>query len=61
VLRRNLTSQHYRVFTVSNVPEAIKILEGTPVDLVITDLKMPGVSGLDLIRHVGKTLKTRRS
>jgi DNA-binding NtrC family response regulator len=57
VLRRNLTSQHYRVFTVPNVAEAIKVLEGTAVDLVITDLKMPGVSGLDLIRHVRENFK----
>ena len=37
--------------------EAIRILERTPVDLVITDLKMPKASGLDLIRHVRENLK----
>src|SRR4030042_3082719 len=57
VLERNLTSQGYQVFTAQSVPEAITILETTPVDLVITDLKMPGISGLDLIRHVRENLK----
>ena len=57
VLQRNLTSQGYRVFTASEVAEAIKILEGTKVDLVITDLKMPKVSGLDLVRHIRENLK----
>jgi DNA-binding NtrC family response regulator len=57
VLRRNLESQGYRVFTASGVVEAIKILDATPVDLVITDLKMPRVSGLDLVRHVRENLK----
>ncbi len=57
VLRRNLSSQGYQVFTSPAVPEAIKILEGTPVDLVITDLKMPKVSGLDLIRHIRENFK----
>ena len=57
VLERNLTSQGYQVFTAQSVPEAITILETTPVDLVITDLKMPGVSGLDLIRHVRENFK----
>jgi two-component system response regulator HydG len=57
VLQRNLTSQEYQVFTASGVPEAIKILDATPVDLVITDLKMPEVSGLDLIRHVRENFK----
>ena len=57
VLERNLTAQGYRVFTAQSVPEAITILKTTPVDLVITDLKMPGVSGLDLIRHVRENFK----
>jgi DNA-binding NtrC family response regulator len=57
VLRRNLTSKGYQVFTALGVVEAIKILDATPVDLVITDLKMPRVSGLDLVRHVRENLK----
>jgi len=52
VLQRNLTSEGYQVFTAPGVAEALKILEGTPIHLVITDLKMPKVSGLDLIRHI---------
>ena len=57
VLRRNLTSKGYQVFTAPGVVEAIKILDTTPIDLVITDLKMPRVSGLDLIKHVRENLK----
>jgi DNA-binding NtrC family response regulator len=57
VLNRNLSSQNYRVFVASSVPEALTILESTTVDLVITDLKMPKISGLDLIRHVRENLK----
>jgi DNA-binding NtrC family response regulator len=57
VLQRNLTSKGYRVFVAPGVAEAIQILETTPVDLVITDLKMPRASGLDLIRHVRENLK----
>ncbi|MFB3885209.1 MAG: sigma-54-dependent transcriptional regulator [Thermodesulfobacteriota bacterium] len=57
VLQRNLTSQGYQTFIASNVADAIKILDVTPIDLVITDLKMPGVSGLDLVRHVRENFK----
>jgi len=57
VLQRNLTSQGYQAFIASNVVEAIKILDVTPIDLVITDFKMPGVSGLDLVRHVRENFK----
>ena len=52
ILRRNLESKAYRVLAASNVVDAISILETSPIDLVITDYKMPKVSGLDLIRHI---------
>lgn len=57
VLRRNLTAQGYQVFTTPGVVEAISMLDATPIDLVITDLKMPRVSGLDLIRHIRENFK----
>jgi len=52
VIQRNLTAEGYKVFTAVSVGEAINIIEQTSLDLVITDLKMPKVSGLDLIRHL---------
>ncbi|OPY72716.1 MAG: Transcriptional regulatory protein ZraR [Syntrophorhabdus sp. PtaU1.Bin050] len=52
LLQRNLIASGYTTFAASNVAEAIRVLEVTPVDLVITDLKMPGLSGVHLVRHV---------
>lgn len=52
VLERNLTQAGYAVLTAHSVDEAVPILKRLPIDLVITDLKMPKVGGLDLIRHV---------
>lgn len=52
LLRRNLEAKNYFVLTASTVPDAINILDKSTVDLVVTDLKMPQYSGLDLIRHV---------
>ena len=57
VLQRNLTAEGYQVLTAPGVPGAIEILEGTRLDLVITDLKMPKVSGLDLVRHIRENFK----
>jgi DNA-binding NtrC family response regulator len=57
LLQRKLTSEGYQAFTAPDVAEAIRILETTKVDLVITDLKMPGGSGLELVRHVRENLK----
>ena len=56
VLKRNLTSNNYKVFTAAGVSAANDILEKIHIDLVITDYKMPGVNGLDLIRHVRENL-----
>jgi DNA-binding NtrC family response regulator len=57
LLQRNLASEGYRVFAAGSVAEAIRILETTTVDLVVTDLKMPKVSGIDLVRHVRENCK----
>jgi DNA-binding NtrC family response regulator len=57
VLRRTLQSEGYRVLAASDVPRAIDILGQTPFDLVITDYKMPKVSGLELVMHVRENFK----
>ncbi len=57
VLKRNLESAGYLVFTALSAVKAIKIIESSPVDLVITDLKMPEVDGLSLVRHIQANCK----
>lgn len=52
VIVRNLMDRGYRVWSASSVTEAIRMLESATVDLVITDMKMPGIGGLELVRHV---------
>jgi DNA-binding NtrC family response regulator len=52
VLQRNLSAEGYQVLTAAGVAKAVELLEATKVDLVITDLKMPKVGGMDLVRHV---------
>jgi len=57
LLQRHLESKGYRVLTAPGAVEAIKILETVPADLVITDLKMPDVDGLTLVRHIHENYK----
>jgi len=57
VIKRNLETKGFSVFTAPGAVEAIKIIESSPVDLVITDLKMPKVDGLSLIRHIQENYK----
>lgn len=52
ILERNLRADGYAVHTAPSVAEAIRILDRTPIDLVITDLRMPGADGMQLVRHV---------
>ncbi|AOS84170.1 histidine kinase [Chlorobaculum limnaeum] len=51
-LNRFLRREEYRKFFVDNAAEALDLLAGTPVDLVVSDLRMPGMNGLDLIKEV---------
>ncbi len=57
VLCRNLSLKGYKTYTTQSVQEAIEILNSTEVDLVITDLKMPGVGGMELIKHIRANFK----
>jgi len=52
VLQRNLAAQGYHVMTASGAGDAIRIIEHVAPDLVVTDLKMPSVSGMDLVKYV---------
>lgn len=56
VLQRNLVVHGFDVVSASGVAEAKQILSSTRVDLVITDLKMPGASGMELVQHVCQKL-----
>lgn len=52
VIRRNLKVNGYNITTVSNVIDATNILESIDIDLVITDLHMPEINGIELIKHL---------
>ncbi len=56
LLQRSLTAEGYKVFTAASVADALRLLDRAAVDLVITDMRMPEVSGLKLIRHVRENL-----
>ncbi|MBI5585935.1 MAG: response regulator [Deltaproteobacteria bacterium] len=42
------------ILTAENGEQALKVLESTPVDLVVTDLRMPLMDGFDLISQAKK-------
>ena len=52
VLKTTLSSQGYGVRSAGNGQEALDEMKGWPPDLVITDLRMPTMDGLELCRHI---------
>jgi DNA-binding NtrC family response regulator len=47
-----ITDEGYKVITAGNGFEALKIIENEPIDLVILDIKMPQLDGLEAIGKI---------
>lgn len=52
LLQRQLRGLYFITFQASNVHDAIELLKYTSVDLLVTDLQMPGVNGMQLVHYV---------
>lgn len=59
VLDISLSHSGYTVFTAENGTQALSILNDNDIPVVITDIKMPGIDGIDLLRKIkGKNRET---
>jgi DNA-binding NtrC family response regulator len=60
LISRKLLSRGNVVHVASDVAAALEILDSRRIDLVLTDYKMPKLTGLDLIRHIQSHLPHTR-
>ena len=51
-LRRALRREGYELLSAETPREALRLLRQTPVDCVLSDQKMPGLTGLELLERV---------
>jgi CheY-like chemotaxis protein len=49
-LRRLLHQEKYRILTASSAPDALQILAATPVDVIVSDQRMPEMTGVEFFR-----------
>ncbi|MBC8343350.1 MAG: sigma-54-dependent Fis family transcriptional regulator [Bacteroidetes bacterium] len=59
LLKRNINdfNKDCQVFTTTNVTDAVKKLKTIPIDIVITDLQMPEINGMHLVKFVRDNYK----
>lgn len=56
-IQKNLAKDkdQYDLVCVNDAEQALGVLSQLPIDLVVTDIKMPGMSGLDLLLKIKET------
>jgi diguanylate cyclase (GGDEF)-like protein len=52
VLQRRLTRAGYRILTAENGTEALEVADANRVDLVLLDVMMPGMDGIETLRRL---------
>jgi len=53
-LRYNLEAEGYAVIHTANAEEGLAVLDNTSVDLIVLDLMLPGMDGLEALKRIRK-------
>src|SRR5262245_57842518 len=54
-----LVNEGYEVLTAASAEEALEVLSGFHPDLVLADIQLPGIDGLELTRRIKQNAQTR--
>jgi len=52
VLSELLRDEGFEVFTAANGKEGLQVVKDVDLDIVITDMQMPGMNGMQLLQHI---------
>ena len=59
LVRYNLARENYKVFCAASGEEALKIAASEPLDLIVLDLMLPRIDGLEVTRRLKKNSRTQ--
>ena len=59
LVRYNLVRENYKVFCAASGEEALKIAASEPLDLIVLDLMLPRIDGLEVTRRLKKNPRTQ--
>ncbi len=57
LISRILKGKNYKIFSSLSAMEAVEIMKSFPIDILITDLKMPEVDGMELLKFAKENYK----
>jgi len=57
-LSQLLTKENYDVDTANSASDALKMIENKRYGLILLDIKMPGMSGIELYQHIQKIARS---
>ncbi|MCF7869886.1 MAG: response regulator [Candidatus Omnitrophica bacterium] len=55
-LKRLLSKEKYKVTTALGAEEALNLIKENDFDLIISDIKMPGMDGVEMVKRIRKYL-----